>query len=222
MNQVSQVTPLPPAFTLGFSLLLSGNPSKGQSDHSQGAGVVSSRGSSGRGSSRRFCEPQEPLTLLSRRRSPAARPAPPAQRPPAPPLRPLPRRGRPANRARARREAYLCSGLNAGAIFSDRPGRLGLPRALWLAPLLGVGPNFDLDLCVPAWLCRLRLRTSIAAENRLWLKLSLSLTWITHAHTDTHTSCLLAPAGHVSVFSMFRTWLSGAAPRIWRTQINVC
>ena len=171
MNQVSQITPLPPAFILGFSLFLSGNPSKGQSDHSQGAGVVSSRGSSGRASSGRFCKPREPLTLLNRRRPPAARPTPPTQRPPAPPLRPLPRCGRPANRARARRGTCLCSGLNAGAIFSDSPGRLGLPRALWLAPLLGAGPTFDLDLCVRGWLCRLRLRTSIAAENRLWFKL---------------------------------------------------
>ena len=139
----------------------------GSSDHSQGAGEVSSRGSSGRGSSgggssRPLPKPRTPLTFLSRRLPPAARSTRPAQPPPAPPLRPLPHRGRSANRAGAHRGIRLCTGRNTAAICSDRPGRLVLPRALWLAPRLGAGLTFSVDCRGRGGERALRLRTSIS------------------------------------------------------------
>lgn len=140
-----------PDSTRYTGILIGANQSRGgSSDRSQGAGEVSSRGSSGRGSSggdsgRRLRKPRAPLTFLSRRLPPAARSTRPAQQPPAPPLRPLPLRGRSANRAGAHRGICLSPGWNTAAIFSDLPGRLVLPRALWLAPRLGAGLTLGVD-----------------------------------------------------------------------------
>lgn len=91
--------------------------------------------------SRRLREPRAPHSpSAAARLPPAARPAGPAPLPGAPPLRPLRRRGRPTNRARARRSvSFRSASGRPRAISRAARGRLEPPRALWLAPLLGAG-----------------------------------------------------------------------------------